>query len=295
MNVLQEATDVAVKIGFNAEQTTAFRAAGERILAQSAPSFAALERAVLVGADTEAIFRDVSRSVDLEDDFGMLTLCLLLTPAVRRLYREREISEEIFYDSMREIRIWAKTCLEARRRLGLYEYGWIRNFFTASIVRLGRLEFHIVPFSQESAYSSCGVTVNPGDPVINTHVPADGPLDPEQVRDAFRRAYRYFGKTGLAPIVCHSWLLYPKNRLFCAPDSRIVSFMDCFNVLESAEPNVGDLWRVFGRRDFYDPDTLPEDSSLQRRLKRHLQSGGSMGEGYGILLHDGENIVRSLT
>lgn len=295
MSVLQEATAVAVKIGFTEEQTAAFRAAGERILAQSAPAFAVLERAVLVGADTEAMFRDVSRSVGLEDDFGMLTLCLLLTPAVRRLYRDQGISGEIFYDSMREIQIWAKTCLDSRRRLGLYEYGWIRNFFTASIVRLGRLEFHIVPFSQESAYSACGITVNPGDPVINTHIPADGPLDPEQVLDAFRRAYRYFGKTGLAPIVCRSWLLYPKNRLFCAPDSRIVAFLDCFDILESSEPNVGDLWRVFGWRDVYDPDTLPENSSLQKRLKRRLQSGGCMGEGYGVLLHDGENIVRRST
>ena len=294
--ILTHALDIAAKTGFTPEQIAEIAPAAEKILANAPDGFAALEKAVLEQRENTGMIHSLTRPLGLEDDFGMLVCSLLLTRASHDLYRERGIDEEIYLASMRDIWVWAKTCLDNRHHLGLYEYGWIRNFLTAYIVRLGRLEFHIITYDLDEPYSACGVTVKKGDPVINTHIPADGPLNPEDVEDAFRRAYRYFNKSGITPIVCHSWLLYPENRLFCAPESRIVSFLNCFDIVESEDsPNSGDLWRVFGCRDSYEPDTLPEKTPLQRQLKAHLQSGGTMGAGYGILLHDGEKRVREET
>ena len=75
----------------------------------------------------------------------------------------------------------------------------------------------------------------------------------------------------------------------------MAAFMDCFTILEKEDiPDSEDLWRVFGHRDTYAPETLPEDTPLRRQLKEHLKNGGTMGEGYGILLHDGEKRVDAL-
>lgn len=291
-NTFTHAIEIAVKTGFDGAQIGVLSPVMYQILEKSPDAWAELERAVYSGTDSAEMIRELTRSLALEDDLGMLAVCLLLTGVSHRYYNEHNIDEQIYLDSMRDIWVWTQTCLENRHHLGVYEYGWLHNFWKAGIVRLGRLEFHIISYERDEPYTACGVTVKKGDPVINTHIPADGHLDPADVQDAFCRAYRYFGKTGITPIVCDSWLLYPGNRTFCAPGSRMVSFLDNFTILESRDkPNSGDLWRVFGKRETYKPDTLPEDTPLRRSLKQHLQKGGTMGNGYGILLHDGQERV----
>lgn len=291
-NTFTHAIETAVKTGFDGNEIGVLSPVMYQILEKSPDAWAELERAVYNGTDSVEMIRALTRPLGLEDDLGMLAVCLLSTEVSHRYYKEHNIDEQIYLDSMRDIWVWTQTCLENYHHLGVYEYGWLRNFFTASIVRLGRLEFHIISYERDEPYTACGVTVKKGDPVINTHIPADGHLDPADVQDAFCRAYRYFGKTGIAPIVCDSWLLYPGNRQFCAPGSRMVSFLDNFTILESRDkPNSGDLWRVFGKRETHAPDTLPEDTPLRRNLKKHLQNGGTMGCGYGILLHDGQERV----
>ena len=290
--VYDHALEIASKIGFTRAQIDEIAPAAELVLEKMPAEFAALEKAVADSSDNADMVYALTRPLELEDDFGMLAVCLLLTHVSHNIYREKGIDEEVYLDSMKDIWVWTKTCIDNRHHLGVYQYGWIRNFYTASIVRLGRLEFHIIRYNLDEPYTACGVTVQKGDPVINTHIPADGHMEPEDVQDAFRRAYRYFGMTGIAPFVCESWLLYPKNRLFCKPRSRMAAFLDCFTILESNDiPNCGDLWRVFGHRPTYEPDTLPDDTPLRRQLKAHLKNGGTMGAGYGIFLHDGEKRV----
>ncbi|MBQ8642397.1 MAG: DUF5596 domain-containing protein [Clostridia bacterium] len=290
--VYDHALEIAAKTGFTEAQIAEIAPVMELVLEKAPDAFAQLENAVLEGRDNGDMLYALTRPLGVEDDPGMLAVCLLLTHVSHRYYREKGIAEDIYLDSMRDIWVWTQTCLENRHHLGLYQYGWIRNFYRADIVRLGRLEFHIVKYHHDEPYTACGVTVQKGDPVINTHIPADGHMDPEAVQEAFRRACRYFGRTGITPIVCDSWLLYPKNRLFCKPDSRMVAFLDNFTILESKDiPDSGDLWRVFGHRSTYEPDTLPDDTPLRRQLKEHLKNGGTMGTGYGIFLHDGERRV----
>lgn len=286
------ALEIAAKTGFTAEQIEEIAPVMKLVLEKQYEGLEALEKAVLEGIDNADMLYALTRPLGIEDDPGMLAVCLLLTHVSHRYYREHGMDEEVYIDSMKDIRVWTKTCVDNRHHLGVYQYGWIRNFWRGDIVRLGRLEFHIVKYNHSEPYTACGITVKEGDPVINTHIPADGHMDPEAVQDAFCRAYRYFGRTGITPIVCDSWLLYPKNRLFCAPDSRMVAFLDNFTILRSKDaPESGDLWRVFGHQPSWDPDSLPDDTPLRRQLKAHLKAGGTMGYGYGIFLHDGEKRV----
>ncbi|MBO4219388.1 MAG: DUF5596 domain-containing protein [Clostridia bacterium] len=237
---------------------------------------------------------EISKSIGAEHDLTNLAAGILIGMRAHAFYQEHGIGDDIYYPSMREITVWSKTCANVIGHLGLHEWGWVTCFFTAGIVRLGRLEFHEVDFHDTFTWEKNGFTVKGGDKVINTHIPEDGPLDPDAVIDSFRRAYRYFKKTGPAAFVCASWLLWPGNYEFLAPNSRIRAFMDNFDIISHDDSkNNWDLWRVFGFRDSYDPATLPRETDLQRRMADFLAKNDNVtGSGYGVFLFDGENIVR---
>ncbi len=230
-----------------------------------------------------------------ERDTVMLAVCLLLGADAYDLYAERGISEEIYWSSMRDITVWTKTCMKMRGHVGLYEYNWIINFLNASIVRLHRLEFHIISFLEGKTWSKAGVTVKGGAPVINIHVPEDGPLTHKDVIESYKRAYRYFGCIGIQAFVCHSWLLYPGNYEFLSENSNIRKFMDDFNIIMHNDSKYcGDLWRVFGPyQPFDDTSKFPHDTELQRGMIKYLNEHDyTTGGGYGIFLFDGEKIIK---
>lgn len=226
----------------------------------------------------------------IDRDAGMMTAALLIAPCFHADYTAHGLSDEIYIDSMRDIKVWSVTCYENRGHWGLYQFGWVHNFFTREILRLGRLEFHQIAY--EGPTFVCGdTTVEKGDRVINIHIPADGPLPEEEVMDAFRRAYDFFGQTGWAVFHCGSWLLYEGNRAFMKPDSNICRFMDHFHIVASeGRADCGDLWRIFGVRDSYAPEELPRKTSLQKALAAHIENGGTMGAGLGLFLFDGKTI-----
>ena len=71
------------------------------------------------------------------------------------------------------------------------------------------------------------------------------------------------------------------------------SFMKDFEIIgaDEMEEAFPDAWRVFGR--YFDGDTekLPIKNDLQRNYVKWLEAGNKVGEGYGIILFDGEKIV----
>ena len=282
--------EFAEKIGLPGEYLAAALPLAERI----APLLPAEKEAFSEDLWRKDKTRELGEKIREEADLSMLAAGILFGMRAHLLYRERGIADEVYYPSMRELTVWSKTCMRERGHIGFYEWGWFVNFLDASIVRLGRLEFHEVPFHEGLEWEKNGVKVKGGDKVVNIHIPEDGPLDPALVGDAFRRAYRYFGRTGDAVFVCDSWLLWPGNYDFLGPDSRIRAFMDNFDLIDREDrKNAGDLWRVFGHRENYDPANLPRDTELRRRMAEHLEkSGGVTGTGYGVFLFDGEKVVR---
>lgn len=236
----------------------------------------------------------LAKSMVVDRDLCMLSCAILLGMNAHKLYKEKGIPEDIYYPSMREITIWERTCEREKQKIGYYEYSWLRHFLTADIVRLHRLEFHIVSFNRKLRYKKHGVSVKGGDEVINIHIPEDGPLYYSDVIESYRRAYRYFNRSGKAVFVCDSWLLYPGNYDFLPPTSRIREFMDDFDIISRNDvKNDGNLWRIFGRRDSYDPENLPRNTDLQRRMADYLAANDNVtGSGYGVFVFDGEKVVK---
>lgn len=212
-----------------------------------------------------------------------LAASLLLTRSTKALYAEKGYDEQIFWDSMRDIAIWAKCCKDQTGRWGMKQFHWLSKTLRAELWRLGRMQFEWTRV-EGFRYEKNGVSLKEGDPVINTHIPEGEPLTPEKRTDAFDRAVRFFGSS---VFLCESWMLWPAHYQMLKPESNIISFMNDFDIFESFEqPGVADLWRFFGYLPDYRPDRLPAVSSLQRAYAEKLrQNGGLTGGGWGVHVH----------
>ena len=229
-----------------------------------------------------------------ERDAVMLAVCMMCGIRSKKRYDTMGISDDIYYASQRDITIWAKRCFIERGHVGVYAHDWLNNFFDPHVFRIGRLEFEHKQFPVGYTYDRHGVTVRGGDGVINIHIPEDGPLRHDDVLESYKAAYRFFGLSGKYPFVTHSWLIWEKNGEFLPERSNIRDFMGDYDVVYSEEgKDPCNLWRVFGRRESYDPETLPRENSLQRNLADYLAAhDGISGVSYGIFIHDGEKIVK---
>ncbi|MGM9653666.1 MAG: acyltransferase domain-containing protein [Eubacteriales bacterium] len=210
-------------------------------------------------------------------------------------YRSAGISEEIYWDSMRDLRYKFFECLAVHGVPGTFVGTWHSGFFRMTRFALGRLQYEHASFA-EDAYTRCGVTLHRGSDVINCHIPSSGPLTKESRMDSYRRAYDFYRRdfpAGVLPIVCSSWLLYPEHADFLPANSNILSFMGDFDIIRSGvDEKFSNAWRVFGAAAAEPPEKWPRDTSIRRAFAERVCSGGSVGSGYGVILFDGEKILR---
>lgn len=93
---------------------------------------------------------------------------------------------------------------------------------------------------------------------------------------------KYFPDFADAEYVCESWMPSPALREIMPETSRVRRFSERFSVVfwEEDSPAFRD-W-IFPTAVTASVEDLPEATSLQRAVKRHLLAGGTIGwaEGY---------------
>ena len=226
---------------------------------------------------------------------------LMLMQAAERAkddYVQRGIDEEIFWDTFSDLRCKAIECMEIEGVWGIFVAFWYPIFYSCDIVKLGRLEYENQTYPYEEPYTFGGITVKKGDPVKSIHIPSSGESFAREARiHSLREAYRFFSpELNGRPLVCicYSWLLYPGYGKLLLPSSNIADFYGDFDIIrQEDEENFGDAWRVFGRSYKGAPADLPTKTALQRAIKAHLLAGGKTGEGFGVLMFDGERILNT--
>lgn len=210
-----------------------------------------------------------------------LEMLLLLCCAVdlRETYREKGYSEELFCGVLTDLRCKLNECKTVKGIWGTFVFSWFFRFYNCTRFMLGRLQYETVAAKYD--YKD---VFKVGDTVYNCHIPSAGPLTPESVEESLGLAREFYGIEGYMPVVCHSWLLYPKHYELFGSNTR--AFADRFDVINTDEQeNNGDAWRVFGR-DADDLEALPQNTSLQRNFYRYFKDGNKMGNGYGVLIYD---------
>ncbi len=191
-----------------------------------------------------------------------------------------DIHEDIFVETMK---CFTRFVNEHHRSYGIYGFDrafWTTRQMNARLFRIGELEYEL---KEED-----------GQRVIDLHIPSDAKLlaEPLNRSVAEARAFlaKYFPDWADLPMECTTWLIAPALRPMLPEGSNILRFMNAFDIIEE-DPEENDVleW-VFGYAEAQKKTVvlseLEEKTSLQRRIKAHLLSGGKIGIAHGRLVSE---------
>ncbi|MBE6576980.1 MAG: hypothetical protein E7653_02435 [Ruminococcaceae bacterium] len=285
---------ICERLSFPKEAIDVFETGYNKICTVDGSSQLALAKDLFFEGDTVQ-YRQILKK--LSEDSGVhrytvdMIFLLTCTDRAKQIFDQKGISEEIFRDTMLDLTEKLYECKKLHGVWGTFVVWWYPEFFRAERFTLGRLQFE----KREFPFDDYKGIVKKGDTVYNFHVPSKGPLTYDAIIDAFKRAYAFYGVSGIMPIYFSSWLIYPPHAPLYAEGSNLKKFYELFDILGSkVSEGSREMWRVFFVLPTEDMDmsTLPEDTSLQRSFKRFLTDGNHMGSGQGIILFDGEKIIR---
>lgn len=210
-------------------------------------------------------------------------------------YRENNIPDDMFYNSMLDIYCKTQECIKVKNVFGIFVAEWFDGFFKLKRFAFGRLQYDITRHNKEDLVIGNRIIQN-GDLVLWCHISSLGPLLHEQCIESYKMAYGYFRnelKDGILIIQCDSWFLMPDYMdILKGSSPNIYKFAKdykIFGVNYSDEFKIG--WRIFGVDvDGRNTENLPQNTRLQRGFIDHINSGGKFGSGKGVLFFDGFNI-----
>ena len=189
------------------------------------------------------------------------------------------LPEQIWLDTLK---CFSRFVGEHMQSCGLY--GFDRGFWTtrqinAKLFRVGELEYELVENTEER--------------FISIHIPSDVRLEVKLLNESLQRVKtflkQYFPAWAEVPIRCESWLLSPVLKRLLPASSRILGFQQAFDIapVEDDAREAVLQWVYHLTPDMqkgFSLEALPENTSLQRSMKRYLLSGGTVTSGEGPLV-----------
>ena len=213
---------------------------------------------------------------------------LRLSEKTWKLYQEKGIGEDVFYESFYSMTVCCQVCYD---RLGIYGIDqaiyrkWQRYVLDGTLFRLGRLEFQLKEFDYDLEID--GHKAPAGTTVLSVHIPRYLPLKEEDCEKSYAWARAFFKEFyGMDPciFVCGSWLLHPWMQDVLPPESGIIRFQTKFRLYRVEQKPESAINWIFPGYAGKDISQLPADTSLRRAAIARLQSGGPIGVAWGIRL-----------
>ena len=160
---------------------------------------------------------------------------------------------------------------------------WYKGFYQMKRFGFGKLQFEVVPFGRN--YEKGGVVLTPDSRVINVHIPRTGTrLDWESLRESYRKAKEFYHQP--PAFVCHSWLLFPRNKEVLSPQSNLFSFLADYEIIEQGfYDDYKEVWRLFDVNYNGDVEQLPQDTSLRRAYANWIRNKEKTGWGFGVFVN----------
>jgi hypothetical protein len=240
--------------------------------------------------------KSAAASAGISEKASLLLQYILLTEHMEELYQQKNISEQVYFDTVRDLSFKNRECQNVYHVWGLFT-DWFIGFLNLKMFALGRLQYQHDRYNiSNEPYTKGGVKLIKGEtPALSIHIPSDGRLDMEDVIKSFRLAYEFFPEyrqNGKLIMQCSSWLLYPAMHDFMTPGSNLSRFQECFDILRSStDPKFDNCWRLFNVFYTGDSSLLPRDTTLRRQYAEYLDKGGIAGSGSGVIVFDGNSIV----
>lgn len=223
-------------------------------------------------------------SYPLEEEDGRKNLLsfLYFSDALCSKYSSLGIDRDIFIDTLEDLVRWTDIWSEIKGELYLGELEWLWHIFTLRIVKLGRLQFCTKVLIED--IESFGL--KKGDPVLDVHIPAAGPLDTEECIKSFRLAEsfypRFFPDFKFKCFTCHSWLLDRSIEDLLPTDSNIIRFGRLFEIVKNS-PSRAILsyvlrWKITDEQ----LSNVLTKSSFAERVKQQALAGRTFFAPFGI-------------
>ena len=248
----------------------------------------ALEDAYRAYDDGDESFQDFLKTFATEQNVHIeeanLYLYIHILGRTYDFYQSKGISDDVFYGTMKSF-AWA--CNQCYEKTGFYGINqvtyraWYRRHLNGTIFRLGRLEFEIIGSLYDFVLD--GHQINKGDTCMYVHIPGGPSLDFEECEAAYDVARAFF-KSHFAfdPVIfyCGSWLLHPWLAEDLPASSRIVRFMQQFQLADIVQDETVIRNWLFDHSDA-PYDELPVKTSLHKAAVYRLKNGLSIGYARG--------------
>lgn len=210
-----------------------------------------------------------------------LLALLMVLPEVDAYWRERGLPDDVRAATAGEIRRQVDKTLRVTGRLGFDDYPWVEIVWRGGFAQIGRLQYELI--RDDVA----------GEWLVNVHIPAEGPLRTEEVRESLGRARGLldvaFPELGsIRHAVCDSWLLDPQLADLL-PGSNIPAFGALWQLESSVACDGEGLFFVFDLPRGQDDQlaeilpTLKPASRLQVALVELWRGGGHLYQWLGRL------------
>jgi len=224
----------------------------------------------------EMLFTDYDFEANKDDNQKNLIMYLYFCEELSRKYEEKGIPEEILMASLvPDFPIMVKRCVCLTGKLGLLRAGWFNLHMNLKLYRLGRLQFCMHTCYEDVPSKG----LKKGDPVMDVHIPGEGPLDVDECQKSFDLCEKFFKK--FFPdfkwdyYTCFSWVFDDVLENFLKEDSNILKFGKLFEPVHSVPADsILHFMFKYGIESRDEIKDIPAKSSFAQKVKDYALSGG---------------------
>jgi hypothetical protein len=190
---------------------------------------------------------------------------LATLPAIRAFHRSRQIPDDVSWATLGDL---GQNMFEnhlLHHDTGLDVPWWITIHFRGVLYQLGRLQFERRKTGR-------------GDQALGLHIPETGAMTPEACDASIAWAHEFFPvhfpeETPMFG-TCNSWLLDPQLADYLPEDSNIIRFQRRFTIRpEKIVADNENICRFVFHDRHPDLDAVPQDTTLQRAIVKHIKAG----------------------
>ncbi len=234
----------------------------------------------------------------------MLRLAAIVLSLVtaRERFIKKGFEEQVFFDTMSDIKIWGEDCRAHYGEIGIDEINWLRLHVNCKIFKIGRLQYQLCNYYFGAKANIGGYKIRLGERCFNIHIPRGERLDLNLCIKSLKSAVEVLGKAfpkiNSDVMICHSWMLSSYNANFIDEDSNISKFAKLFTLVgenQSASEHFRWIFDICADEKqlqnnkerlgyYYDLSDYQAKSSLQIAAKRYVMAGGVLSDGKGALL-----------
>lgn len=187
-------------------------------------------------------------------------------------YIRRGISLDIFAATMK---FCARFLREHHAQCGVYKYVWAWWFprqMSLSEFRIGALEYEFVDGQERE---------------IAVHIPSDADMSKASIQKSLKdfSIFRdtFFSEWQGVRLTCNTWMLMPELQGFLNRDSNIIAFQNLFEIVSIDRDATWYMGWIYPGYEKID-EHLPENTLLQRELKKYLLVGNKFGIAKGYII-----------